>query len=252
MNLKTLANDDLFSAYRQACEALRLDLKRVASIWCEMVRRGLDVSKLRQPLAKYFPDIDAGRIIPDLILMLAGCEAVLDAAATLDVEQQKKLVEPDALVAVKTATGTVQHRKPHELTIAEARQVFRDGKMVPVGKQVPVKPVVFQPRVVARAPDPKPVPETAMAAAFVSADYDLKMDVGLQVALDAFGRWPAADAQKARYEYVETRMASVTGQKFWASLDPRQVFAAVTGLLRAAELAIELQRPVVKDKRKRA
>lgn len=250
MRLFDMTNEQLMTAYSEAMAAAMAPLKQAAAIWCEMERRGMDLSDLRTPFTNFFPAINAGKLLPEVVLKFGGSVRMVKMATALVPEDQAKLAAPNATVAVMTESGVVEMRKPELLLVKEAARVFGDGRIRSPEEQRPLMhaPAIrqeprpaMQPHVPRLMVAEQASPSTAMEAAFLSAGRQSPEGALLDLAVEAWRKWPAQAAAGARRDFIN---AALKGDMTWTMLrqfQPGVLAQAVGWLLTQAEDAIRDQ-----------
>lgn len=109
-------------------------IKHVAAIWTELEARGEDLSDVRFALASYMRPVQSGRLLPEAVAQLAGRRRTLDLVATLPVDDQRRLIEGQAVEVVKGQDETVE-KNLDQMTFSETAAVIRDGMIRTVDEQ---------------------------------------------------------------------------------------------------------------------
>ena len=109
-------------------------IQRVAAIWTELEARGEDLSDVRFSLASYMRPVQSGRLLPEAVAQLAGRRRTLDLVATRPVDDQRRLIEGEAVEIVKGQEETVE-KNLDQMTFSETAAVIRDGMIRTVNEQ---------------------------------------------------------------------------------------------------------------------
>lgn len=104
------------------------NLFRTGQIWCELERRGEDLSPLRRGLNVYLPLIGAGRVDARAVVKFAGAPSLLRAVSLLPIEEQVRLAK-DGTVPLVAEDGRPSSVEPLSLTAPQISQVFGTGQI---------------------------------------------------------------------------------------------------------------------------
>ena len=245
---------DLIEAYKRAIGRSSEGLREAACIWCALKDRGRNMDDLQGPFVEYFPAIATGQLLPQVLFTCGGSLKLVEVIATLVPEDQAKLMQPSAEVRVLLPTGAVEQRKPADLPIAVARQVFGDGRIRTPEEQ---RPFVAPPRQPSNPPKERqeaisfrqplvipPTPDrTALGAALANAGYQSPEARLLQLGVDAWAKWPQAAAGGARRDFVKAKLRTDLSWVLLEQCQPAALSQAIGWLLTEAEQSIQQSAP---------
>ncbi|HAV1239713.1 TPA: hypothetical protein JGU28_004491 [Salmonella enterica] len=98
--LDSVPTSDLKRQLSEGLEMTVRHLSRLAAIWCELERRGEDLSDLRRGLFLYLPMIANRKVDPSLVVNYAGQKTLLAALASLPIEEQERISGSGAVTIV--------------------------------------------------------------------------------------------------------------------------------------------------------
>jgi hypothetical protein len=248
MMYHNLSSDELLQIFRTGITQSAKGLKKAAEAWVALRDRSYDMRSLQGPFTHYFPAIASGKLLPEVILTFGGSITLVGLVADLVPEEQKALVKAGATIPVLKPNGEVVEATPTELPVATARQVFGGGAIRTPEQQRAHLPASFpsaRPAEPVLPPRPFVVPKlpagTSLGEAMRSAGYEPPEARALQIAVDAWTKYPAAPAAGARRNFVRSRLQ---GEVTWALLTNFKasvLVEAVGWLLSAAEQSIREQ-----------
>ena len=136
-----LSTEDLYAELQATIEITAKHLQRLAEIWRELERRGQDLSRLRSGLWAYMPHIASGRLNAQVVIKYAGNVALLRRLATLDLDQQARLLTDDTVAVVQSENGEKRTRwiPVQHLTMRQMDAVLVDGKLLAPDRQLAVQ-----------------------------------------------------------------------------------------------------------------
>lgn len=119
---------------REAIGLTETAIMRVAVIWRELVRRGEDMSDVKFALAPFMLPVAEGRLLPALVVAMAGQVRSLQRIADLPIHDQKALAEGRMIKILKPDYGVIE--KPlKRLSFPELAAIVRGGKIMSVEDQ---------------------------------------------------------------------------------------------------------------------
>lgn len=137
-DLTSFSTEELRQALVQTIEVSALHILRMAFIWRELERRGVDLSDLRTGLFEHLPAIAAGRLDAGLVVRLAGKPSLLRRVQALPITEQRALAERGVVpIARLSADGrAITEQVPIErLNAAQVNRVFINGRIVDPARQ---------------------------------------------------------------------------------------------------------------------
>lgn len=176
IELEGVPTTDLKQQLRDAIGMTETAIRQVASIWQELVRRGEDLSDIRFALAPFMAPVDEGRLLPGLVVAMAGQVRSLQRLAELPTEMQAELLAGKHTPVLKLDRGVIE--KPlKSLSFPEITAVVRDGTILTPEQQR--QNALRAPRRMPRKStyvNIRLAPETYQEAALAAADADMAMD----------------------------------------------------------------------------
>ena len=129
--LAAMTTEDLRSELAATLEITARHLLHIADVWCELQRRGEDLSHLRSGLWQYMSMIASGELQADLVVKYAGNATLLRHVATLPRYEQDLLLCNDTVGVVDYVDGNFRERKVsiQSLKRSEIRRVL-NGKVL--------------------------------------------------------------------------------------------------------------------------
>lgn len=103
VDLSQHSTESLREALAHTIEVSALHIVRMALIWKELDRRGVDLSDLRRGLFEYLPAIAAGRLDAHLVVRLAGKPSLLRRVQQLPLQQQRALADRGTVAITRPA-----------------------------------------------------------------------------------------------------------------------------------------------------
>jgi hypothetical protein len=134
LELQDMPTAELRRALDEALGITETAIRRVAVIWRELVRRGEDLTGVRFTLAPYMLPVAEGRLLPALVVELAGQARSLARLAELPVADQERLVA-GAPIEVYRGEGKVEARPLRDMTFSEVALAVRDGRLLSAAEQ---------------------------------------------------------------------------------------------------------------------
>lgn len=126
--LASMSTDDLRRDLVASIGLTARAISRVAAIWDELARRGIDLSDVKFALRDYMRRVATGQLLPEAVAQLAGSVRTLSLVADLPVSDQRRLIDGDP-IQITTSDGIVEKRLS-ELTWPEAARVIRGGHIL--------------------------------------------------------------------------------------------------------------------------
>ena len=135
-SLATMATDDLWSALRDQMEITAVHVQRMAEIWIELERRGEDMSAMRSGIGQYLAAVARGKLLPGVVVRLAGNQIALRGVSTLTLENQRLLLDHGS-VRVRRDTDSTVEVPIHRLTAADIHRAVDSvgGEIIPPDQQ---------------------------------------------------------------------------------------------------------------------
>jgi hypothetical protein len=133
--------EELLAELASSLEVTARHLVRLAAVWSELERRGVDLSKLRSGLRLWLPMIAAGKLAAEAVVQFAGQSMLLRALAELPLQRQRDLARGEEVVVVTLgpAGGFASEKIPaHRLIAADIGLVFDKGHIRTAEEQIPL------------------------------------------------------------------------------------------------------------------
>lgn len=132
-NFALISTPELRSELAQTLEITARHLVRLAAIWAELERRGEDLSNLRSGLWSYMRAIAAGNLRPEIVVQYAGHTMLLNRLATLQLEDQDRLLADKTVPLVEYQDGQMLTRfvPITQLRASQIGQVIADRIRTP-------------------------------------------------------------------------------------------------------------------------
>jgi hypothetical protein len=140
-SLASLSTDELKSSLASGLKDTADSLLRLASLWAELERRGVDLSDLRRGIVRYLSAIAAGTLAAEAVLEFQGRPGVLAMLEGLSLDRQRSLAagSPVAVASGDTVQLVPLTRMPH----AAAAKVFAGGvERTPDEQRLGAKPKI--------------------------------------------------------------------------------------------------------------
>ena len=134
VEVQGMSDADLKSAIRDAIGMTEDAVRRLADLWSEALRRDIDLSDIRFALAPFLPLVAKGKLLPALVVTLAGQTRTLQRLADLPIDDQARLAD-GAPVAIYNPERGVEEKPLRSLTFPELASVIRDGHILTVEQQ---------------------------------------------------------------------------------------------------------------------
>ena len=180
IELQSLSDTDLKSAIRDAIGLTETAIRRVATLWVEALRRGIDLSDVRFALAPILPAVARGDLLPALVVTMAGQTRSLQRLAELPIADQRNLAE-GAPVEVYNAARGVESKPLKSLSFPELAAAVRHGRILTADEQrkaaaaAATRPI-RRPRHGTKIVELRLAADTYEAAARAAADEGLRLD----------------------------------------------------------------------------
>ena len=130
LELQGVTNDELRARIRDAVGLTETAIRNLASLWMEAKRRGLDMSDIRFPLAQFLPLVSAGKLLPSLVVSMAGQRRSLERVAELPIAQQDKLARGEPVLIWRADTDVIVEKPLEKLSYPELASVIRAGEIL--------------------------------------------------------------------------------------------------------------------------
>lgn len=134
MELQDVPTNELHQQLSEAIGMTEQAVTRVAHIWRELSRRGEDMSCYRFALAQFMPAVADGRLLPRLVVNMAGQTRALTRLAELPVGDQRALLSGQTIEVYK-GEDTVEEKRLDDLTYSEIALAIRDGHIRSAAEQ---------------------------------------------------------------------------------------------------------------------
>lgn len=118
-DVRKLSSSELLVELGRAISVTAASVAYLAACWCELERRGEDLSGLKIGLAPYLRDIAEGRLASEAVVAFAGQRLVLRWLTSLPIDDQRRL----AGGAPVTVIGDDGSRREVPLTKIDAREL---------------------------------------------------------------------------------------------------------------------------------
>jgi hypothetical protein len=122
-NFAQTSTEDLKEALIQSVQFTAKHLQYMANIWCELERRGEDLSALRTELTEFLPLIAKSQLSAEAALQFAGQKVVLNHLPKLSLEEQTRLAHGGTVKIIERDTNGGYVVKEKNLSILRADQV---------------------------------------------------------------------------------------------------------------------------------
>jgi hypothetical protein len=136
-----LSDEELLGELASSLEITSRHLVRLAAVWVELERRGVDLSKLRSGLREWLPMIASGKLAAEVIVQYAGQGTLIRALAELPLQRQRDIARGEEIVVVTFARGAglASEKVPaHRLSPLDVSLVFDKGHIRSADEQVPL------------------------------------------------------------------------------------------------------------------
>lgn len=134
LELESVSDDDLQARIRDAVGLTETAIRRLAALWVEGLRRGLDLTGIKFALAPFLPAVARGDLIPALVVSMAGQTRSLQRLADLPVPDQQRLAAGEAVKLYRPDRGVTE--KPlRSLSFPELCTVIAGGRILTADEQ---------------------------------------------------------------------------------------------------------------------
>lgn len=135
LELQGVSNDDLRAMIRDAVGMTESAIVRLASLWREATRRGIDLSDIRFAMAPVLHLVANSRLLPALVVGLAGQTRALQRLADLPLGEQDRLARGGEVAVWQPTVGAAKNKRLDEMTFPEISAVVRNGRLASVDEQ---------------------------------------------------------------------------------------------------------------------
>ena len=104
-DVASLSNEDLLAELASAIDTTARHVSRLALVWAELEKRGVDLSTLRSGLRVWLPVIAAGRLAAEVVVSFAGNGSLIRALADLPLAAQRAHARGEEQVVVECSTA---------------------------------------------------------------------------------------------------------------------------------------------------
>jgi hypothetical protein len=127
--------DATITRYNAAAAKAVAGIRRSADAWREVERSGEDMTRHRNPFTNRLTSVAEGLLSPLALLRYSHLPGVLDALTGITVDAQDKVAASGYCVATVRDSGETYEARPDDMTSAEIKRVFGDGKIRTVAEQ---------------------------------------------------------------------------------------------------------------------
>lgn len=135
LELHGVSDDDLRHMIRDAVGMTESAIVRLALLWREATRRGIDLSDVKFSLATVLPLVADGRLLPAMVVGMAGQTRSLQRLADLPLDVQEDLVSGATIDVWQARTGTAVQKPLRNMSFPEISATIRNGKILSVDEQ---------------------------------------------------------------------------------------------------------------------
>jgi hypothetical protein len=122
-----MTNEQLLAELASSLKATAQSLLRLAVVWCELERRGVDLDDFRCNLTRHLPMIASGVLSPDAVIAFSGRPRLLSRVASLPVEKQIALARGEEVSVAVPGEESIISLKVSQIPNSRLGIVFGDG-----------------------------------------------------------------------------------------------------------------------------